>query len=93
MNLEENSKLNVVINFQFLFFGIRIDRSIALQLTKVPKERTQVQKCPEGEGEGRRDYSGKEEGRGLLLFHASLIYRAHFCLDGYVPLNRLLISG
>ena len=52
-----------------------------------------MQKCPGGEGEGRRDYSGKEEGRGLLLFHASLIYRAHFGLDGYVPLNRLWISG
>ena len=37
MNLEENSKLNVAINFQFLFFGIRIDQSIALQLTKVTK--------------------------------------------------------
>ena len=37
VNLEENSKLNVAINFQFLFFGIRIDQSIALQLTKVTK--------------------------------------------------------
>ena len=37
MNLEENSKLNVAINFQFLLFGIKIDQSIALQVTKVPK--------------------------------------------------------
>ena len=38
MNLEENSKLNVAINFQFFFFfGISIDQSIALQVTKVPK--------------------------------------------------------
>ena len=37
MNLEENSKLNVAINFQFLLFGVRIDQSIALQVTKVPK--------------------------------------------------------
>ena len=37
VNLEENSKLNVAINFQFSFFGIRIDQSIALQLTKVTK--------------------------------------------------------
>ena len=37
VNLEEYSKLNVVINFQFLFFGIRIDQSIALQVTKILK--------------------------------------------------------
>ena len=37
MNLEENSKLNVAIKFQFLLFGVRIDQSIALQVTKVPK--------------------------------------------------------
>ena len=37
VNLEENSKLNVAITFQFLFFGIRIDQSIAFQVTKVTK--------------------------------------------------------
>ena len=37
VNLEEYSKLNVTINFQFLFFGIRIDQSIALQVTKILK--------------------------------------------------------
>ena len=50
-------------------------------------------KCPGGEGEGRRDLSGKEEGRGLLRVHAILIYRAYFGLDGYAPLIRLWISG
>ena len=42
-----------------------------------------MQKCPGGEGEGRRDYNEKEGGRALLLLHASLIYRANFGLDGY----------
>ena len=37
VNLEEYSKLNVAINFQVLFFGIRIDQSIALQVTKILK--------------------------------------------------------
>ena len=32
-------------------------------------------KFPGGEGEGRRDLSGKEGGRGLLLVHTILIYR------------------
>ena len=32
-----------------------------------------MQKCKGGEGEGRRDYSGKEGGRGLLLVHATYI--------------------
>ena len=50
-------------------------------------------KCPGGEGEGRRDLSGNEEGRGLLPVHAILTYRAYFGLDGYVPLIRLWISG
>ena len=37
VNLEEYSKLKVAINFQFLFFGKRIDQSIALQVTKILK--------------------------------------------------------
>ena len=89
MNLEEDSKLNVVINFQFVFFGIRIDQSIALQLTKVEDPSAEV---PRRRG-GRRDLSGKEGERALLLVHASLIYWAYFGLDGYVPLIRLWISG
>ena len=60
---------------------------------KYQEGRTQVLKCPGGEGEGRRDLSGKEEGRGLLRVHAILICRAYFGLDGYVPLIRLWISG
>jgi len=60
-----------------------------LQLTKVPKGEDPSAEVPRRGGEGRRDYSGKEGGRALLLFHASLIYRANFGLDGYVPLNRL----
>ena len=50
-------------------------------------------KCPGGEGEGRRDLSGNKGERALLLAHASLIYRAYFGLDRYVPLIRLWISG
>ena len=92
MNLEEDSKLNVVINFQFVFFGIRIDQSIALQLTKVPRGEDPSAEVPR-RGGGRRDLSGKEGERALLLVHASLIYRAYFGLDGYVPLIRLWISG
>ena len=37
LNLQENLKLNVAITFQCLFFGIRIDQSIAFQVTKVTK--------------------------------------------------------
>ena len=92
MNLEEDSKLNVVINFQFVFFGIRIDQSIALQLTKVPRGEDPSAEVPR-RGGGRRDLSGKEGERALLLVHASLIYRAYFGPDGYVPLIRLWISG
>ena len=56
MNFEENSKLNVVINFQFLFFGIRIDQSIAFQLTKIPKGEDSSAEVPKRGGEERRDY-------------------------------------
>jgi len=51
VNLEGNSKLNVVINFQFVFFGIRIDQSIALQLTKVPRGEDPSAEVPQ---EGRK---------------------------------------
>ena len=37
MKLEENSKLNVAINFQFWVFGGRIDQLITVQVTKVPR--------------------------------------------------------
>ena len=30
-----------------------------------------MQKCPQGEGEGRTDCSGKEGGGGLLFAHAT----------------------
>ena len=60
---------------------------------KYQEGRTQVLKCPGGEGEGRRDLSGNKGERALLLVHANLIYRAYFGLDGYVPLIRLWISG
>ena len=76
MNLEENSKLNVAINFQFLFFGIRIDQSIALQLTKVPRGEDPSAEVPK-RGGGRSDLSGREGGSGLLLVYASLINRAY----------------
>ena len=56
MNFEENSKLNVVINFQVLFFGIRIDQSIAFQLTKIPKGEDPSVEVPKRGGEERRDY-------------------------------------
>ena len=58
MNFEENSKLNVVINFQFLFFGIRIDQSIAFQLTKIPKGEDPSAEVPKRGGEERRDFAG-----------------------------------
>ena len=48
MNLEENLKLNVAITFQFLFFGIRIDQSIAFQVTKVTKGEDPSAKVPRG---------------------------------------------
>ena len=66
MNLVENSKLNVAINFQFWFFGIRIDQSIASQLTKVPRGEDPSAEVPK-RGGGRRDLSGKEGGRAFYL--------------------------
>ena len=72
MNLVENSKLTVAINFQFLFFEIRIDQSIALKLTKVLRGEDPSAEVPK-RGGGRRDLSGKGGGRGLLLVYASLI--------------------
>ena len=66
LNLQENLKLNVAITFQCLFFGIRIDQSIAFQVTKVTKGEDPSAEVP-------RDYSGKEGGRGLLLVHATYI--------------------
>ena len=92
MNSEENSKLNVVINFEFVFFGIRIDQWIALQLTKVRRREDPSAEVPR-RGGGCRDLSEKEGERALLLVHASLIYRAYFGLYGYVPLIRLWMSG
>ena len=60
MNLEENSKLNVAINFQFLFFGIRIDQSIALQVTKVPRGEDSSAEVPKRGGR-RRDLNGRKK--------------------------------
>ena len=61
---------------QFLFFGIRIDQSIALQLTKVPRGEDPSAEAPK-RGGGRSDLSGREGGSGLLLVYASLINRAY----------------
>ena len=72
VNLEEKSKLNVVINFQFLFFGIRIDQSIAFQVTKVPKT------------PGRLKYYCELSGKGHLLkmdspfFDSCSFFFSHF---------------
>ena len=62
MNLEENSKLNVAINFQFLFFGRRIDQSITLQVTKVPRGEDR-----RGGVRGERTEGGRKEEGAFYL--------------------------
>ena len=48
-----------------MFFGIRIDQSIAFQLTKVPRGEDPSAEVPK-RGGGRSDLSAKEGGSGLL---------------------------
>ena len=70
VNLEKNQKLNVAINFLFLFFGIRIDQSIAFQVKKVPRGGDPSAKVPSRGGEGRGQ--GTEVGsKGLVLVQAT----------------------
>ena len=68
LNFEENSKLNVAITFQFLFFRIRIDQSIAFQVAKVPKGEDSSAEVPRRGGVRAyyRDYGRKEEGAFYL---------------------------
>ena len=56
LNLEENSKLKVSINFQFLFSEEELITPSHSKLQKHQDERSNVQKCIGGEGrEGGRD--------------------------------------
>ena len=79
-----NSKLNVAINFRFLFFGVKIDQLITLQVIKVPRGEDPRVEVPRWGGEGR----GKRRKRGgrvlafVVLVHAALIFRAYLACTG-----------
>ena len=84
MKLEENSKLNVAINFQFLVFGGRIDQLITVQVTKEPRGEDLSAEVPRRGGEGRGKRREGEE-RVLVLVvvvHAALIFRAYLAWAG-----------
>ena len=84
MKLEENSKLNVAINFQFLVFGGRIDQLITVQVTKVPRGEDLSAEVPRRGGEGRgKRLEGEERVLVLVvLVHAALIFRAYSAWAG-----------
>ena len=82
--LEENSKFNVAINFQFLVFGGRIDQLITVQVTKVPRGEDLSAEVPRrgGEGGGKR-LEGEERVLVLVvLVHAALIFRTYLAWAG-----------
>ena len=71
--------MNVVINFQFLFFGVRIDQLITLQRIKVPKGEDPSVEVPRRgeEGKGKRLKRGRRVLVFVVLVHAALIFRAY----------------
>lgn len=75
MNLENSSKLNVVINFQFLFFARRIDQLITFQVTKVPRGED-----PSVESRGKKRGKVKERKResGVFLCPLTLSFSLAF---------------
>ena len=63
---KENWKLNVAINFQFLFLDEELINRSRSKWQKYQEGRTQVQKCPGG--------VGREEGKGLSLCFFRIMY-------------------
>ena len=58
----------IAINFQFLFFGRRIDQSITLQVTKVPRGEDPSAEMPRRGGvRGERTEGGRKEEGAFYL--------------------------
>ena len=81
MNLEENSKLKVSINFQFLVSDEELINPSHSKLQKYQDGRSHAQKCTEGKG---REGEGTQVGRTCPCYPHS--QGLTYCLDGYVPL-------
>ena len=89
MNLE----LNVAINFQFSFFGRRIDQSITLQATKVPRGEDPSAEMPMRGGVRGKGTEGGRKEEGAFYLSMLITITEIIWSWGYVPLNRLWISG
>ena len=96
MNLEENSKLSVAINFQFFFVWNKNWSIDCIASDKSTKRRgPKCRSAQEGRGKGVGTIVGrKDEGAfylSILRMYTHL--QGLFGPDGYVPLYRLWISS